>query len=295
MSDDHPPDKQQEVANTQGPIVPNDSAQVAHNQRPEPRNGNEEHDELIRKAQQVQANSSKVIAWLTAALVLVSVTSAGVSYLQFQAAKNSADASLSAALASIQQARDAGEANWLNRSNSINSERQSNKTFQASVDQFRLEQRAWVGVEHVASTGFTDRTIWTVTVTFVNSGKTPAKNVEVSAAYVVSPVSIAGPSMEEVTRLHFGPAQSIAPEGRYSMELGPIVLGHPVFRPEIKDSQTLLSSYEAIKAGRLFLYYYGILKYKDAFGGHRQTQFCIFLANTKTKDAAFCDSFNDLN
>jgi hypothetical protein len=43
------------------------------------------------------------------------------------------------------------------------------------------------------------------------------------------------------------------------------------------------------------LYYFGVLKYKDSSDNERNTQFCIYLANTTTKAAGFCEAFNDLN
>jgi len=49
-----------------------------------------------------------------------------------------------------------------------------------------------------------------------------------------------------------------------------------------------------IKNKSLFLYYFGILKYDDIFGGHWETQYCVYLADPDTKELGFCDAFNDL-
>lgn len=160
---------------------------------------------------------------------------------------------------------------------------------------FREEQRAWVGVEQVKGTGFTDKAPWTVVITFFNSGRTPARNVQSSAMFKTSGVPIAGPSPKDIKDLRFGPAQSIAPDGRYFQVLGTAPPGEPTFEFQMQGLHALMSSYQDIKNGSLLLYYFGILKYTDAFDIPRQTQFCIFLTNPETKEPAFCDSFNDLN
>jgi len=56
-----------------------------------------------------------------------------------------------------------------------------------------------------------------------------------------------------------------------------------------------MSQFQDIRNGRLFLYYFGILKYDDGFGKIRETQFCIYLADPASGEAGFCDGFNDLN
>ncbi len=164
------------------------------------------------------------------------------------------------------------------------------------LTEMRDEQRAWVGVQETAAFGgFTETEPWKVTVVFVNSGRTPARNVQSSVMFSTSPVPISGPSPESIKQLQFRPAQSIAPQENYRQALGNDVSAQSSTQFQRQGQQTLISQYPLIKNKQLFLYYFGILKYDDAFGRHRETQFCIFLANLETKEAGFCDAFNDLN
>ncbi len=79
------------------------------------------------------------------------------------------------------------------------------------------------------------------------------------------------------------------------MHVGAYGLGEMLTPAQQQGTKTLASQFQNIKNGGLIFYYFGILKYDDAFGTPRQTQFCIYLANLTTKDVGFCDSFNDLN
>jgi hypothetical protein len=175
------------------------------------------------------------------------------------------------------------------------SNRQSKAALDATIANAKRDQRAWVGVIAIPSEGFTETVPWKATVVFFNSGRTPARIVQSSGMFITSPIPISGPPPEQIKRLIFKPAQSIAPQGSYREVLGmdyPAVVSTAVQK---QGQQTLLSQYVMIKNKQLFLYYFGILKYDDSFGKHRETQFCIFLANPETKEAGFCDAFNDLN
>ncbi|HEX4032394.1 MAG TPA: hypothetical protein VHX20_18660 [Terracidiphilus sp.] len=169
-------------------------------------------------------------------------------------------------------------------------------TLSNTKQSFRDEQRAWIGVQGTSDTkGFTEKLPWQVTVVFFNSGRTPAQNVQSSGGYITSGVPISGPSAQQIATLDFRPAQSIAPQGYYREMIGTEVSAEAVTSIEISGEQTLISQYTQIKNKKLFLYYFGLLKYDDTFGKPHETQFCILLANPDTKKAGMCDAFNDLN
>jgi hypothetical protein len=161
---------------------------------------------------------------------------------------------------------------------------------------FRDEQRAWIGVAGIADAkGFTETDPWQVTVIFFNSGRTPARNAQISGLYITSPIPLTGPPQDLTKSLIFGPIQSIAPQGYYRETIGIEFAGEITTDFQRTGSQVLVSQYSRIKSKQLFLYYYGVLKYDDAFGKPHQTQYCIFLANPNTKEAGICDAFNDLD
>jgi len=163
------------------------------------------------------------------------------------------------------------------------------------LGEMRMDRRAWVGVQSTESIDFSEAVPWKVTVIFFNSGRSPARNVQSSLMYQTSPVPLSGPSAETIARLHFRPAQSIAPQATYHQHLGSYTPSEASTPDQVQGANESISEYPYIKNRKLFLYYFGILKYDDIFGNHRETQFCIYLANPDTKEVGFCDSFNDLN
>lgn len=176
------------------------------------------------------------------------------------------------------------------------SNRQSQASLDASIGSSRLDQRAWVGVLDLVPRDFSETSGMPVVVVFFNSGKTPARNVQISSMFRIVAVPMYGPSPENIKHLIFRPAQSIAPQGRYNQILGErIPSGDISTPPEIQGLQTIISEFQDIKAKRHILYYFGILKYDDVFGHSRETEFCIYLADPDSKQFAFCRDFNDLN
>jgi hypothetical protein len=174
-------------------------------------------------------------------------------------------------------------------------DRNTKKTISDTETAFRAEQRAWVGVQGTGEIkGFTESETWKVTVVFFNSGRTPARNVRTSGMYVTSPIPLSGPSTENIKQLGFRPAQSIAPQGFYHHNIGAEAAAEGTTAAQLQGQQQLISEYKFIKDKRLFLYYFGILKYDDVFGNPRETQYCIYLANPDTKEVGMCDAFNDL-
>jgi hypothetical protein len=161
---------------------------------------------------------------------------------------------------------------------------------------FRDEQRAWVAFQGTGDNkGFTETEPWIIQVVFFNSGRTPARNVQTSGMYTTSPTPISGPSPQQIAMLVFRPVPSIAPQGFYREYIADAVGPQRASADELSGQQMLISQYKQIKDKRLFLYYYGLLKYDDNSGNPRETQFCIYLADPDTKQVGICDSFNDLD
>lgn len=98
MSNGHHHDEQDDIAQPEGPIVLEDANQRAVREQAEAAGRQERREQLIADSQRTQATASKVIALLTFALVVVSLISGFVSFLQFRAAKDSADAARQSAL-----------------------------------------------------------------------------------------------------------------------------------------------------------------------------------------------------
>jgi len=165
---------------------------------------------------------------------------------------------------------------------------------QTQAEAAKNEPRAWVGVLGIDKVSFDVQTGLTVEVVFFNSGRTPARNVETSLDYVAIDHAIAGPNPDQIKELQFRPAQSIAPQGRYNLYAANLT-GENTTPRQISGFQKLLPLLPSIRDKKIILYYYGILKYDDNLGNHRETQYCLYLVDPKTKQTGMCDGFNDLN
>lgn len=165
---------------------------------------------------------------------------------------------------------------------------------QTQAESAKNEPRAWVGFLGVDNVSFSVQTGLIATIVFFNSGRTPARNVEVSMGYVAIDHAITGPNPDQIKQLQFRPAQSIAPQGRYNLYVAKVE-GEQTTPEEVSGFQRLQPYFPSIREKKAFLYYFGILKYDDNLGNHRETQYCLFLVDAKTKQTAMCDGFNDLN
>jgi hypothetical protein len=168
-------------------------------------------------------------------------------------------------------------------------------TLKNTRDSFQDEQRAWVGVQDAGGAAPTETLPWRVRIVFFNSGRSPARSVQRDGMYITSDHPLNGPGPEQVSQLIFSPAQSIAPQGKYNFMMGEAPPARASTELQLSGNRGLISQLPQIKDGRLFLYYFGILKYDDGFGRQRETQFCILLANPTTGEVGFCDGFNDMN
>ena len=198
-----------------------------------------------------------------------------------------------------------GNINWMARSadwsqkvsqQGIESNARQNQTsLQGTISQFRQEQRAWIGAEDVIAGGWGPKTGFPVEITFVNSGKTPARNVSFSERFVYRQVPIKGPPESEIEKLVQYRAADIAPQGRAHRYFGVEATLSNIDKPDqILGNEQVASHYDDISEGRQILYYFGILKYTDVFGNSRQTNYCIYIQNPKSKTTAYCDEFNEV-
>jgi hypothetical protein len=176
------------------------------------------------------------------------------------------------------------------------SNRQSKTALDATIESSRLDQRAWIGVDQLVPQEFSETKGIRVAIVFLNSGKTPARNVQIAVRYRTSPTPIDGPLPQDIPNLVFHPDRSIAPQTRYTNFIGySSAVGAVYSDNAIKGNQDIVSEFPLIKDKRLILYYFGILRYDDNSGRHRATQFCFFLADIDTQTLGFCNRFNDMD
>lgn len=166
----------------------------------------------------------------------------------------------------------------------------------ASRDQMRLDQRAWIGTSDINPGEFSEKTGFPVAVSFLNSGKTPATHIHVSVKYLISPTPLRGPSADLIKSLSYFSSSDIAPQGKLVQGFGWVFAAGKTYAPEeISGNQGIEAHYKQISDGSVSLYYFGTIRYDDIFGRHWNTNYCIFLADPQKKMFAYCDEFNDIH
>ena len=234
-------------------------------------------------AQELQARTNRVIANLTKALVVASLLGIVVSYLQFRAAKESADAALSASEAAIQQVQIAQDANRLAGSTASLNEKNNRAILETGVANFHLDQRAWVAA--VSITGVPEiNKPFIVKVVSKNTGKTFAKGFRAVVA-----VQKGRKGKIDFDAIHGMRPESIsllAPNGEYTSET--TLTGENSNPHQNNPDQALLNG---INTGDVQIVVWGRMDYTDIFKVAHWSTFCFSLGTQKTWQS--CKEHND--
>ena len=170
----------------------------------------------------------------------------------------------------------------------------SERALRATIDNFHLEQRAWVGPTEATDPQFTvdgkpeyvragEKTILGVYI--VNSGKTPAKKMRTRT------------NMKAMKKSdHFFADYPPAPPN------AEIVKGVSVLQPGMRIALRSLPTGVPLTAehilgfssGEWILYFYGDIRYQDVFGNSHVTTFCVELGRDLSS-LHQCATYNDSN
>lgn len=153
-------------------------------------------------------------------------------------------------------------------------------TLRATIDQFHLDQRAWVVVKDPVARIELDQP-GEVSVSFTNTGKTPAKNLRLSCNHIIR----LSEDVPVAKGIDLGPPGMLVPNG-YAF-CGPIQLrllpsGTKVTPPHL----------ETVKRKEAFIFLYGSVTYEDVFSGHHWMTFC-FVLNPDASSWHTCNGHND--
>jgi hypothetical protein len=160
---------------------------------------------------------------------------------------------------------------------------------QATVDAFRLDQRAWVGPIEM---GINDPPIRTgsrlvATVVLTNSGKTPALHLyALTSIYVFSKDVVLTPryKVDKTDQ----PSYSVLQPG-----MKELITTLPVETVSGSGAGVLSSGdFEDIQSGKYIVYVYGKITYRDVFQREHTTKFCGFLNRNMTTLRA-CKTYNE--
>lgn len=151
----------------------------------------------------------------------------------------------------------------------------------------RVDQRAWIGVSKVAPPKSLSDPIL-MSVSFANSGKTPALAVKMMLHVLILPAGnhdiIASHLDEEPKTRMDGPNDFIFPGVTDTIE------GWP-FDEHGRRTTLTAQQIAAIEAGTLTIYGHGRVEYQDIFGGAHWLTFCVYW-DGEIHDYSACDRGN---
>ena len=132
----------------------------------------------------------------------------------------------------------------------------------------KLDQRAWMGVTSVLGKPEVGKEL-VITIYFKNTGKTPARNVNIT--WVGEPVRRNGTPDFAIENHEKRESRGIvAPQAEVSATgVGPVLS-----TPDRKLDEATL---KAINGGKFLIYVHGILEYDDIFEKHHWITFCYWL------------------
>jgi hypothetical protein len=177
-----------------------------------------------------------------------------------------------------------------------NSVKQSGDSLQASIDQFHLDQRAWINIQFPQWEIMPNKPLVAHSI-IVNSGKTPAEHI--SGKIVVRKVNDSEPF--RLTYEGYPPSE---PKTGILIPNSPITgLGYMTlhFAPNshaIVPSNLSDTDVKEIQEGRAFGVVYGTIDYNDVFSEHHWIKFCAFYSGDMHRVQPFvvpCASYNDVD
>jgi hypothetical protein len=162
------------------------------------------------------------------------------------------------------------------------SNKQAKDALDAAIAQYKLDERAWIGIGSFRSVQFGKGQSWKVDVDIFNSGKTPALQLEQASEFGVElGFPVKNVPTDWFASMQFTPAEAIPPQGRYTIHA------------EIPE-QVISQVYDAVKSKDRTIYIYGGIRYKDISGGDGYTEYCFLMSDPDKSDLAFCNSHNEM-
>jgi hypothetical protein len=151
----------------------------------------------------------------------------------------------------------------------------------ATVEQFRLDERAWVSLQQGHILPPSDGEI-RLKLDFINTGKTPAKDiVEADLVWIWPKPLRKGPPPSFSQQFVFLPMAPIAPQRIGTINgIGTIAK---------------MPAYPAVTRGESILYEVGEIRYNDVFGHPHRTTFCVYQATPADQFLTNCERGNSID
>jgi hypothetical protein len=162
---------------------------------------------------------------------------------------------------------------------------QAEKALDATINQFHLDQRAWLGPSEILPPAFNEKGKLvflkegeqaSFSCLIINSGKTPAKHVIQRASYISIPLKEA-----------FVPRYPGTPSN-----VG-VIQPNQKMRMQTPNTERVTTSIiNGITTGTFRLYVFGSVTYEDVFGNAHHTTYCLYLFKDLTNFVP-CSTYND--
>lgn len=247
-------------------------------------------DEYHTNQQEQSRKDRKRFCVEVATLIVISLYTAIAAYQGYKmrqatdAAKESAAAAASAsktAEGSLMEIQKQTEAMQIAADANKKTVELAERNIKATQEQFRQDQRAWMGFSETPQWQTVVNKPLIVTVFFKNMGKTPAKKVQIAA-------------MGEIVSERESP--NFALENSATRERAVLVFPQQVISHDVNVTlpHTVLDSitFNDIKNGTKRIYIHGIHTYWDIFNRHQWITFCFYLRADGSK-TEMCKEHND--
>lgn len=134
---------------------------------------------------------------------------------------------------------------------------------QTKISQSQLinQTRAWITVKGVSHQEIKAGQKLISSIEFINSGNSPALNLTIHNNCAIR--KIPPPTPMELIPFKGEPSSAV---------LGPQIISQSIITGDILMTEELING---IETGDLHIYVWGIVKYDDIFGQHRQTGYCF--------------------
>jgi hypothetical protein len=225
------------------------------------------HYEITCKAEKDFWNHVKTVAEIIGIILLAVYTAYTIK--MYRVNKQAADAAKTAADAAVKQVEIAGSG------------------LSATIDQFHLDQRAWVGVRTFDMLPPEVSKPLSIKLAITNSGKT--------VGTITSTVVTVYPSFSQDIHKYLASHEwRVIQKSRESAPAVPTVVfpGFDFTLPLESKGPVIGDQADLIRSGKVFVYVVGEIYYSDVFGASHNTAFCVMYARTRFE---MCREHNSAN
>lgn len=266
---------------------------------------NSEGAYIVKEAPTTKNKPKSFIPWsfcFEIALVIATCTSAGVAVSQWKTMERQSNimkeqldvmaAQTSAAFQQVSTAkisiRIADKTLKDSQQSGKEQSERAEKSLNAAIENFRLDQRAWINLKEIAFKSYTTggKQVFVkagqparIKLSYTNTGKTPARILTTKTYLWFVEAGNKPPLLEKAIIATENQPFTLFPNDTYS-------------QADIISEVFSTQQVEILKTGQYVMYIYGMIPYEDVFGQTRWTQFCNYVT-PDFSSMAVCSFYNE--